>query len=68
MEPNIERAITRLREAIVLHEKHMNGSAPTTGPAGIRSQKEMMRMMQDALSALKSGGQNELRNLMRGRM
>lgn len=50
------RAIAKLREAIALHEKHMDGTAPTTGPAGKRSQEAMMRMMRDALSALQGGG------------
>lgn len=47
-----ERAASLLREAIALHEKHMNGSAPTTGAAGMRSQMEMMRMMKDAYALI----------------
>lgn len=38
--------------AIVLHMKHMDGTAPTTGPAGERSQADMMRLMQTAYEAL----------------
>ena len=45
-------AMVFLRRAIALHEKHMNGTAPTTGPAGERSQAEMMTMMRRALAAL----------------
>lgn len=61
--PNVSRAIALLREAIELHEQHMDGSAPTTGPAGEESQQKMMNMMRDALSALRpSGG---LASLMR---
>ena len=41
-----------LADAIALHEKHMNGTEPTTGPAGEKSQEEMMRMMQQAYEAL----------------
>lgn len=39
-----------LKEAIALHEKHMNGTAPTTGQEGEESQKEMMRLMKGALA------------------
>ena len=42
-----------LQEAIALHEKHMNGTAPTTGAAGEKSQMEMMDQMKKALAALK---------------
>lgn len=53
---NTSKAIAKLREAIALHEKHMNGTAPTTGPAGEKSQMAMMQMMRDALEALKPSG------------
>lgn len=49
-------AIAKLREAIALHEKHMNGSAPTTGAAGEKSQMAMMKMMREALYALQPPG------------
>jgi hypothetical protein len=51
-------AIRELEKAIELHRKHMNGSAPTTGKDGEKSQMEMMMMMRRALAALKgtSGG------------
>lgn len=41
-----------LRKAIALHEKHMNGTAPTTGKAGEASQELMMTQMKNALSEL----------------
>lgn len=50
--PDVEKAIALLQQAIRLHEKHMSGTAPTTGPAGMQSQMEMMRQMQGALKAL----------------
>lgn len=50
--PDPTIAIIYLKAAIALHEKHMNGTAPTTGPAGEKSQSEMMEMMRSALSAL----------------
>ncbi len=42
-----------LEEAIALHEKHMAGTAPTTGKDGEKSQMEMMDQMKKALTALK---------------
>ncbi len=48
----VARAISWLKKAITLHEKHMNGTAPTTGPEGEASQKLMMDMMKRALLAL----------------
>lgn len=50
-----EGARELLEKAIALHAKHMNGTAPTTGPAGMRSQMEMMDLMKRALKALKGG-------------
>lgn len=49
---DIERAISRLDLAIALHEKHMNGTAPTTGPEGEKSQQKMMDQMVAARTAL----------------
>ena len=51
--PNVPLAVEKLREAIALHQKHMNGTAPTAGPAGERSQMAMMAMMREALGAIK---------------
>ena len=50
--PDTDRARRYLADAIALHEKHMNGTEPTTGPAGEESQAVMMRMMQQAYEAL----------------
>lgn len=51
-EPDLVEAKRRLGKAIALHEKHMNGDAPTTGPAGEKSQVTMMVEMKAALAAL----------------
>jgi hypothetical protein len=51
-ENGTEKAKQSLRDAIALHEQHMNGQAPTTGPEGEKSQMLMMEQMQDALAAL----------------
>lgn len=48
----IEDAKAWLKKAIALHKKHMDGTAPTTGPAGEKSQMLMMTQMENALSAL----------------
>lgn len=45
-------ATDQLDAAISLHEKHMNGTEPTTGPDGERSQMKMMNMMKAARKAL----------------
>lgn len=50
--PDVDKAVKLLNDAIDLHENHMNGSAPTTGDAGMKSQMKMMRMMESALEAL----------------
>jgi len=50
--PDPSKARRYLADAIELHEKHMNGTAPTTGPDGEKSQAEMMRLMQQAYEAL----------------
>lgn len=52
---NVELAVSKLKQAIALHEKHMDGSAPTTGAAGMKSQMAMMEMMKDALKAIRPG-------------
>jgi hypothetical protein len=41
-----------LRQAIKLHEDHMAGRAPVTGPDGEKSQMRMMEMMRSALVAM----------------
>lgn len=41
-----------LKKAIALHKKHMDGTAPTTGPAGEKSQMLMMEQMENALAEL----------------
>lgn len=51
---NVTKAIEALKKAIALHKKHMNGSAPTTGAAGEKSQMLMMTQMEDALGFLES--------------
>lgn len=45
-------ALSQLDAAIALHEQHMNGTAPTTGPAGEKSQQKMMDQMMAARDAL----------------
>jgi hypothetical protein len=50
----VPEAVASLKDAIALHVKHMNGTAPTTGAAGERSQTAMMTMMKAALAALTS--------------
>lgn len=51
-EGDTETAVKWLKAAIKLHEDHMAGKAPTTGPAGEKSQQKMMDQMQRALAAL----------------
>lgn len=51
----IEEATSQLDEAIALHQKHMDGKAPTTGPEGEKSQMQMMRQMKAARAALNGG-------------
>ncbi len=48
-------AIAWLKKAIALHKKHMDGTAPTTGSDGEKSQMLMMTQMKNALSELESG-------------
>jgi ATP-dependent Clp protease protease subunit len=52
-EPDVETAKEWLQEAIDLHEKHMNGTEPTTGPDGEKSQHLMMDQMQNSMDAMK---------------
>lgn len=49
---DIDIARKWLKKAIKLHEAHMAGKAPTTGPDGEKSQQEMMDQMMKALAAL----------------
>lgn len=49
---SVTAAKSWLEKAIALHEKHMSGDAPTTGPAGEKSQMLMMTQMQNALDEL----------------
>lgn len=51
-EMNVPAAIDQLRKAIRLHERHMDGSEPTTGDEGEKSQRKLMNQMQAALAAL----------------
>lgn len=51
-EPDVPKAKKWLGKAIALHEKHMDGTAPTTGDAGEASQKLMMTQMKTAMTAL----------------
>lgn len=51
---NVTKAIEALKKAIALHKKHMNGTAPTTGAAGEKSQMLMMTQMEEALGFLES--------------
>lgn len=50
--PDVPAAIASLDSAIARHERHMNGTEPTTGPEGEQSQQTMMDEMQAALDAL----------------
>lgn len=56
LEDGAKEAAAWLKKAIALHEKHMNGSAPTTGKEGERSQMLMMEQMKNALAELDGGG------------
>lgn len=55
LQDGAKEAAAWLKKAIALHEKHMNGSAPTTGKEGEKSQMLMMEQMKNALSELESG-------------
>ena len=52
---SVEGATTWLKKAIALHKKHMDGTAPTTGAAGEKSQMLMMTQMEKALAELEPG-------------
>lgn len=52
MSDGVKEAVSWLKKAIALHKKHMDGSAPTTGAAGEKSQMLMMEQMENALAAL----------------
>lgn len=56
--PDIGECRKWLGAAIALHERHMSGDAPTTGPEGEKSQQLMMSQMRKAMAALggKAGG------------
>jgi hypothetical protein len=49
---DVPKARRELDAAIALHEKHMNGTAPTTGAEGEKSQMKMMMQMKAARRAL----------------
>lgn len=49
---DVSTAAQQLDAAIALHEKHMNGTAPTTGADGDKSQQKMMDQMMAARDAL----------------
>jgi hypothetical protein len=52
LEDSVEKATSFLKKAVALHEKHMNGTAPTTGATGEKSQMKMMEQMKAALAEL----------------
>ena len=56
LQDGAKEAAAWLEKAIALHEKHMNGSAPTTGKEGEKSQMLMMEQMKNALAELEGGG------------
>ncbi len=55
LQDGAKEAAAWLKKAIALHEKHMNGSAPTTGKEGEKSQMLMMEQMKNALAELRGG-------------
>jgi hypothetical protein len=63
--PNVVRAVHCLDDAIALHQRHMDGTEPTTGPAGDRSQRRLMDHIMAARAAL---GGSEMEQVMRGIM
>lgn len=56
---DMEGAEKSLRAAIDLHQKHMDGTEPTTGKDGEKSQMRMMKMMKAALAALTDSGKSD---------
>ena len=55
LQDGAKEAAAWLKKTIALHEKHMNGSAPTTGKEGEKSQMLMMEQMKNALAELEGG-------------
>lgn len=55
LQDGAKEAAAWLKKAIALHEKHMNGSAPTTSKEGEKSQMLMMEQMKNALAELGGG-------------
>lgn len=49
---DFESGMNALISAIQMHAKHMNGSLPTTGIAGERSQMRMMNLMREAYARI----------------
>ena len=49
------KAAADLAKAILVHQGHMAGKIPTTGPKGEKSQMQMMSLMKAALGELKAG-------------
>lgn len=60
---DVPSAVDQLNAAIALHEKHMNGTAPTTGAAGDASQQKMMDQMMAALTALKGSSMESMKGM-----
>lgn len=58
--PDVGKAVKSLSDAIELHQKHMDGTEPTTGEEGDKSQMKMMRMMKAALAALVGSGSGDM--------
>jgi uncharacterized protein len=55
LQDGAKEAAAWLKKAIALHKKHMDGTAPTTGAAGEKSQMLMMTQMEKALAELEPG-------------
>lgn len=52
VEAAIAKVIIKLDAAIKLHQRHMDGKAPTTGDAGMKSQQKLMDLLKAARAAL----------------
>jgi hypothetical protein len=61
-----EKAKQLLIQAIALHQKHMDGTAPTTGVAGMASQMRMMELMKSAMRELDDGQNLLAKGLLHG--
>ena len=48
----VDKAIKPLTAAIALHQAHMDGTEPTTGAEGKKSQQKLMGQMERVLAAL----------------